>query len=198
MPFDVIGIAGSLRKASYNRTLLAAAVELAPPGLAIEPASIAGIPLFDGDVEAAGIPASVLALKERVRRADGLLLVTPEYNYSVPGVLKNAIDWLSRKPDQPFAGKPAAIMGASNGRFGTVRSQQHLRAVAAAVGLIVLPTPEVMVSNAGETIDAAGRLTDEVTRAAVTKLLVAFEAWIARWHAGAQGASATGSRAGRE
>ena len=180
MPVHAIGIAGSLRQGSYNRALLAAAVELSPPGLRIEPASIAEIPLFNGDVEAAGPPAAVLELKDRVRRADALLLVTPEYNYSVPGVLKNTIDWLSRKPDQPFAGKPTAIVGASNGYFGTVRSQQHLRAVAAATGMLVMPAPELMVTKAPEKFDAEGRLVDEHTRESLSRVLAAFEAWILR------------------
>ena len=177
MAIDVVGIAGSLRAGSYNRALLAAAVELAPPGLVITREEIRPIPFFDGDVEKAGLPPAVAALKARVRAADALLIVTPEYNYSVPGVLKNTLDWLSRAPESALARKPAGIMGASPGAFGTVRSQHHLRQVAAGAGMRVMIRPEVQVMHADAKFDATGRLADETTRAAVAAFLVALGEW---------------------
>ena len=141
MSLHVVGIAGSLRAGSFNRALLAAAVELAPAGMTIEVADLRPIPLYDGDVEAAGVPAAVAELKSRVRGAGALLIATPEYNYSVPGVLKNALDWLSRGPDSALAGRPAALMGASPGGFGTVRAQNALRQVAQGTNLLLLQRP---------------------------------------------------------
>src|SRR3954469_14827795 len=128
-PIRVLGFAGSLRRGSYNRAALRAAVEMMPEGGSLETFDLQGIPLYHGDVEAEGFPASVLAFKDAIRQADALLIVTPEYNYSMPGVLKNAIDWASRPAaNSVFTGKPTAIMGVG-GRFGTVRAQAHLRQV---------------------------------------------------------------------
>src|SRR5690348_7135717 len=121
MTVKVLGIAGSLRKGSYNKLALRAAMELKPAGMDIESFDIAPIPPFNDDIREQGYPPAVQELREKVRAADALLFVTPEYNYSVPGVLKNAIDWVSRPPSQPFDDKPAAIMGASSGRLGTAR-----------------------------------------------------------------------------
>ena len=177
MSLEVVGIAGSLRAGSFNRSLLAAAAELAPSGMRIAVADIRPIPFFDGDLEAAGLPPAVADLKARVRAADALLLVTPEYNYSVPGVLKNTIDWLSRGQDSALAGKPAALMGASPGGFGTVRAQHHLRQVAAGANMLVMVRPEVHVARADTKFDANGRLNDETTRRNVAALLEAFAAW---------------------
>ena len=177
MPLEVVGIAGSLRKGSFNRALLAAAVELAPANMHLAVADIRPIPFFDGDVEAAGLPPAVADLKARIRAADALLIVTPEYNYSVPGVLKNTIDWLSRGKDSALVGKPAAIMGASPGGFGTVRSQHHLRQVAAGANMLLMLRPEVQVARAESKFDADGRLTDEATRRNVAALLEALAAW---------------------
>jgi chromate reductase len=174
---QVLGIAGSLRAGSYNRALLAAAVELAPATMTLTVASIRELPLYDGDVEAAGVPPAVAALKESVQAADALLVVTPEYNYSVPGVLKNAIDWISRGPVRVLTRKPVAIMGASDGRYGTVRAQLHLRQVATGVGCHVMVRPEVHVTQASEKFDAQGRLTDAPTRKAVAALLEGLESW---------------------
>src|SRR5262245_39739521 len=121
-PLEVLGIAGSLRRESYNRGLLRAAQEMAPEGMTIRSFELDAIPLYNGDVEAAGDPAPVAQLKEAIRGADALLLATPEYNYGVPGVLKNAVDWASRPPAKSvLSGKPAAIMGASPGMGGTIR-----------------------------------------------------------------------------
>jgi chromate reductase len=180
-PLRVLGFAGSLRAASYNRMLLGAAVELAPEGMEIEVFDIGGIPLFNEDVEAAGTPPAVEAFRDAIRRADALLIATPEYNHGVPGVLKNAIDWASRPPRKsPLAGKPAAVFGASPGMTGTARSQTQLRASFVFTDTPVLPQPEVLVFRAHEKFDADGRLTDEPTRAFVGRLLVALADWTTR------------------
>ncbi len=179
----VMGIAGSLRRGSYNRAALRAAVELAPAGLEIEIFDLAPIPLYNEDVRALGFPPPVEELRERIRAADALLFVTPEYNYSVPGVLKNAIDWASRPPDQPFEGKPIAIMGASPSMFGTARAQYHLRQVFIYLDGLLLNRPEVMIASAGKKFDEHGRLTDETTRGFIRKLLEALEAWTRRLQA---------------
>jgi chromate reductase, NAD(P)H dehydrogenase (quinone) len=175
---NVLGIAGSLRAGSHNKALLRAASELLPEGMALEIFDLAPIPLYNEDVELAGFPPSVRTFRERVAAADALLIATPEYNYSIPGVLKNALDWASRPPDRPILRKPVAIMGASNGGFGTVRSQLHLRQVFVTLDMRPVQKPEVMVSFAQDKIDAAGRLTDEKTREAIRKLLEALAAWV--------------------
>jgi len=174
----VLGFAGSLRTGSYNKALLRAAAELLPDGMTLEVFDISSIPLYNNDVERAGFPASVRAFRERIAEADALLIATPEYNYSIPGVLKNAIDWASRPPDPPLTKKPVAIMGASDGGFGTVRSQHHLRQVFVGTNMRPVQKPEVMVSLAQNKIDAAGRLTDEKTREAIRGLLEALAAWV--------------------
>lgn len=175
---SVLGISGSLRRGSYNSGLLRAAQALAPEGLAIDIGDIAAIPLYNGDVEQEGFPESVQAFRERIRAADALLIVTPEYNYSVPGVLKNAIDWASRPPHQPFVHKPIAIMGTSPGGFGTTRAQHHLRQVFVGVGGHVLAKPEVMVPGAASKFDDKGNLNDEDTKKFVASLLAGFADWI--------------------
>jgi chromate reductase len=169
----VLGIAGSLRRGSHNRAALCAAGELAPEGMEIVPFDLAGIPLYDEDVREKGFPPAVEALRAAIRDADALLLATPEYNYSIPGVLKNAIDWASRPPDQPFEAKPIAILGASPGTFGTARAQYHLRQVFVFLDGRVLNRPEVMIARAHEKFDAQGRLSDEPTRRFVRDLLEA-------------------------
>jgi chromate reductase len=177
---DILGISGSLRRGSYNSGLLRAAQALAPEGLVIDIGDIAAIPLYNGDVEQEGFPESVQDFRERIRAADALLIVTPEYNYSVPGVLKNAVDWASRPPDQPFVGKPIAIMGASPGGFGTTRAQHHLRQVFVGVGGHVLAKPEVMVPGAMNKFDDKGNLNDEDTKKFVASLLASFADWTRR------------------
>jgi NAD(P)H-dependent FMN reductase len=178
----IIGISGSLRKASYNAALLRAAVELAPAGMEIEVASIRGIPLYDGDAEAAdGIPPAVAGLKELIAAADGLLLVTPEYNNSMPGVFKNAIDWLSRPAaDQPrvFGGKPVALMGASPGRFGTLSAQTAWLPVFRVLGLRPWFATPLYVSAVHKTVDDQHRLVDEETRERLQKFLAGFAAFV--------------------
>ncbi len=180
MSLHILGIAGSLRRGSYNRALLRAAAGLLPADTVIQTAEIGGLPLYDADLEAMGVPAAVVELKARVRAADALLIATPEYNTSVPGVLKNALDWLSRPPDQVLDGKPAAIMGASPGMFGTARSQQHLRQIATTLNLLVLAKPDVFVPRAAEKFSAEGELTDERSREAVRKLVFALRDWTLR------------------
>lgn len=176
----VLGISGSLRKGSFNTAVLRAAVELAPEGMTIETADIRAIPAYDEDVRTAGLPDAVKKLREAIAGADALLIVTPEYNYSIPGVLKNAIDWASRPPNQPFAGKPLAIMGASGGLGGTMRAQYHLRQVAVFLDMHPLNKPEVFVRSAQEKVDASGTLTDEATRKVIGEQLVALAAWTRR------------------
>ena len=178
----VCGIAGSLRAASFNRALLRAAIELAPDGMEIVPFTRLGeIPLYDGDVEARGDPEPVAALKAAIREADALLVVTPEYNYGVPGVLKNAIDWASRPPTgSVLNGKPAAIMGATPGRAGTARAQLALRQSFVFTQTRVLPGPEVLVAEATKRFGPDGALTDETTRRFVRDLLERLQAWTAR------------------
>src|SRR5215510_11086448 len=163
--FNVVGFAGSLRGASYNRALLRAATELAPPALRIVIHELDGIPLYNGDIEAAGAPSSVVELRDAIRKADGLLIATPEYNYGVPGVLKNTIDWLSRPPrDSVLNGKVAAVMGASPGVTGTARGQSQLRQAFVFTNTYALLQPELLVARAHEKFDADGRLVDQATR----------------------------------
>jgi len=177
----ILGVAGSLRRGSYNRALLRAAQELLPEGMTLELFDLRDIPPYDMDVEQQGLPTPVVAWKEAIRRADALLIATPEHNWSVPGVLKNAIDWASRPPgDNVFQGKPVAIMGASTGLYGTVRAQLHLRQVLASVDAYVLNRPQVLVARAQDKFDAEGRLIDEPTRALVWNLLTALRDWTLR------------------
>lgn len=180
MGIKVLGIAGSLRKGSYNKLALRAAMELKPAGMEIESFDIAAIPPFNDDVREQGYPPVVQEFREKLRAADALLFVTPEYNYSVPGVLKNAIDWASRPPSQPLDDKPAAIMGASTGRLGTARAQYHLRQIAVFVNMHVLNRPEVMIAGAAKAFDESGRLTDEGARKLIADLLVNLSDWTLR------------------
>lgn len=181
-PLVVCGIAGSLRRGSFNRALLRAAQELAPPGMEIRIFDrLAEVPLFNQDVEAAGDPEPVQALKRAIAEADALLVATPEYNHGVPGVLKNAIDWASRPPGgSVLAGKPAALLGASPGVTGTARAQTQLRQAFVFTDTRALPQPEILVYRAHEKFDAEGRLTDARTREFVGKLLLALGDWTRR------------------
>ena len=175
--FVVLGISGSLRKGSFNTALLRAAIELASEGVRFETADIGAIPLYNEDIRAAGFPESVVKLREAIARANALLIVTPEYNYSVPGVLKNAIDWASRPPNQPFAGKPLGIMGASGGAGGTMRAQYHLRQMAVFLDMHPLNKPELFVRSAQAMFDETGRLKDEPTRKLVLQHVEALQTW---------------------
>jgi len=168
----ILGISGSLRERSYNRALLQTARELAPEGVEIEEFDLAAIPLFNPDVEAAGDPQPVAALRDAVRNADALLFATPEYNRGTSGVLKNAIDWLSRPAmASVLRWKPTAVMGASTGRGGTRRAQQQVRDALLFPGAIVLDEPEVAVPLAWEHFDEDGRLVDERARESIRALL---------------------------
>lgn len=180
----VFAFCGSLRKGSFNRMALRAAEELAPPGMTFEECDIGKMPLYNEDVREKGFPAPVQEMRERIGAADAVLFVTPEYNYLVPGVLKNAIDWASRPPDQPFAGKPAAIMGASPSMLGSARAQYHLRQSCVFLNMLLVNQPEVMIAAAHQKFDSEGRLTDESTRQFIAKLLVALAAWTKRLKAG--------------
>ena len=178
---EVLAIAGSLRAGSFNRGLVRAARALAPQGMTIVEADISEIPLYNGDTDSdESRPDAVTALAEKVKSADALLFATPEYNYSIPGVLKNTIDWLSRIPGGIFAGKPAAIMGASMGGMGTSRSQYHLRQVLVFLDVHPLNKPEVFVSAAHTKCDENGDLTDEATKEMIGKQLEALKAWTER------------------
>ena len=169
-PINILGIPGSLRQASYNKAALKAAQELLPAGATLEIFGLDGIPPFSEDDEQA-FPPRVVELKARVREADAILIATPEYNYSVPGVLKNAIDW---------AGKPVALMGASPGSQGTARAQYHLRQSFVFLNMYPLNRPEVMISNAAQRFDAQGHLADEGSRTRIRQLLEALVAWTRR------------------
>src|SRR3954452_8357258 len=167
----LLGIAGSLRKGSYNRGLLRAARELLPEGVELVEFDIRDLPIYDGDVETAGDPEPVVALKDAIRGADALLIATPEYNRGVPGGLKNAVDWASRPPlGSPLAGKPVALMGASTGRGGTALAQQQLRQALEFPRAVVLDEPQVLVPEAYlHFVD--GELVDEGIRAEIAELL---------------------------
>jgi chromate reductase len=176
----IVGLSGSLRKGSYNSAALRAAQALVPEGTTIEIAEIGDLPLYNDDVRVAGYPAPVERLRRQLTEADAVLFVTPEYNYSVSGVLKNAIDWASRPPNQPFDGKPVAIMGASGGLFGTARAQYHLRQMLIFLNAYPVNKPEVMIGQAQTKFDEAGNLTDEATREFIRTLLVSLVAWTER------------------
>ncbi len=176
----ILGIAGSLRRGSYNAAVLRAAAGLAPGSARIDVFERLGeIPLYDEDVRQRGLPPAAQDLRARIAAADGVLLVSPEYNYSVPGVLKNAIDWASRPPDQPFAGKPVAVMGASPGRLGTARAQYHLRQMFVFLDALVMPRPEVMVAGVSRLVDDQGRLTDADTAERLREFMAAFVDFVA-------------------
>ncbi len=180
---NVLGISGSLRAASFNSAALRAARDLAPAGMHITIHSIADIPLYNEDVKVQGMPPAVQALRDAIAKADALLLATPEYNFSVSGVLKNAIDWASRPPEQPFDGKPIAIMGAAGGMLGTARAQYHLRQMFLFLNGHVLNRPEVMISAAASRFDASGTLTDETTQGIIRAQLEALRDWTLRLRA---------------
>ena len=172
----VLAFAGSLRKGSYNKALIRTAVEVAPPSVAIEVCDLEGIPPFNGDFEN-NPPQKVVEFKQKIAAADALLIATPEYNYSVPGVLKNALDWASRPPaGNPLQGKSVAIMSASTGRFGGARAQYHLRQTFVYLDMHPVNKPEVMLSDAANNVNAEGKVTNEQTRQLIGKLLEALTA----------------------
>jgi chromate reductase, NAD(P)H dehydrogenase (quinone) len=166
-----------LRQGSMNSAVLRAAIELAPATVTIARFDLSPIPLYNGDVEAASFPAAVVAFREAIAGADALLIVTPEYNSGIPGVLKNAIDWASRGADQPFDGKPIAIVTASPGRLGGARCQLQLRQCFVPLNGRVMVQPELMIAGANRLIDAEGRLIDEDTRMRLRRMIEALAAW---------------------
>ena len=179
-PIRILGMAGSLRRASYNRVALRAAMQLAAQDTALDIFELDGISGFNQDEEL-NPPPNVIELKRGIREADAILIVTPEYNYSIPGVLKNAIDWASRPyGDSAWNGKPVALMGASIGTIGTARAQYHLRQVFVFLNMFPINQPEVMISNAGERFDAGGNLTDETTKKLIRQLLQSLADWTRR------------------
>ncbi|MBB5234636.1 NADPH-dependent FMN reductase [Deinococcus budaensis] len=187
-PLRILGIAGSLREGSYNRATLRAATELVPDGAVIETFELNGLPAYNQDEER-NPPEKVRELKRRIREADALLIVTPEYNYSIPGVLKNAIDWASRPyGDNSFDGKPAAIMGASIGSIATARAQYDLRKMFVYLNVFALNQPEVMIGHAQDRFDEEGNLIDETTRAFIRQQLEALIKWTRRLERGKEGA----------
>ncbi|MBX3561037.1 MAG: NAD(P)H-dependent oxidoreductase [Sphingomonas sp.] len=181
----ITGIAGSLRVASYNRALLHAAAELAPDNMRIEIFDLADVPLYNGDVEAAGDPPGVAAMKEAIARADGVLFATPEYNHGVAGVMKNAVDWASRPPrGAVLGGKPVGLIGASPSMTGTARGQSQLRQAFEFTDSFCMPQPELLVYRAHEKFAENGALTDAATRTYLGKYLAAFALWVERFRGG--------------
>ena len=173
----ILGIAGSLRKGSFNQSALKAAAELVPENAEIEIYDIDGFPGYNQDLDG-DPPAKVPEFKQKIRDADAIVFSSPEYNYSVPGVLKNAIDWASRPyGDSAWNGKPAAIMGASIGAIATARMQYHLRQTMVFLNMFPLNHPEVMIGHAADKFDADGNLTDDGTREHIRKMLVALVDW---------------------
>jgi chromate reductase len=175
----ILGICGSLRKASLNMAALRACQELLPPGMKLEITSLAELPMYNQDVFDAGIPAPVKRFYDELAAADGVLIATPEYNFSVPPALKNAIDWVSKMPNQPFNNKPVAVFSASPGPLGGARVQYDVRRILAQLWGLMLPRPEVFIGNAPAKF-ADGKLSDEPTRKFLTELLAGFREWILR------------------
>jgi chromate reductase len=179
-PVRILGIPGSLRRGSYNRAALRVAQQLAPEDATIEIFELYSIPPFNQDDEQRP-PAKVVELKRRIKESDAVLFVTPEYNYSIPGVLKNAIDWAARPyGDSAWTDKPVAIMGASVGKIGTARAQYHLRQVFVFLDMHALNQPEVMIGNAAEQFDAQGNLKDEAAKDLIRQLLRNLVSWTRR------------------
>ncbi len=175
-PIRVLGIAGSLGAGSFNRAALRAAVGLVPEGMTIETFDIAPIPIYNADT-AVPPPPVVADLIAKVTGANAILFVTPEYNFSIPGGLKNAIDWFSRDPNKGFAGKAAGIMGASGGPLGTARVQYHLRQTCVFLDMHPVNKPEVFIGNAQHKFDTEGNLTDEATKTFIGQLLLSLRDW---------------------
>lgn len=177
---NLLGICGSLRASSFNRMALELARASLPEGVTMTVADLRAIPMYDGDLQAAGMPAEVLALAASIRKADGIVIATPEYNFSIPGMLKNAIDWASRVDNQPFAGKPAAILSASTGPVGGARVQYDLRKVLLFVNAMTMAKPEVFIGMAATKFDESGSCTDDATRKFVAAQMTAMKTWVER------------------
>jgi chromate reductase len=176
-PLRVLAFAGSLRHGSFNKALVGAALEVKPENVEIEVFDLEGISLYNQDLEIQP-PSRVIEFKTKIRQADALLISTPEYNYSIPGVLKNALDWASRpKTGNPLDGKPVAIMSASTGRLGGARAQYHLRQIFVFLDMHPVNRPEVMLSNAKDYVDSQGNLTNEDTKQLIRQLLEELSKW---------------------
>lgn len=184
--YVVAGLCGSLRAASYNRAALEAAGRLMLTGMRLRVESFAQVPIYSADQQERGWPPAVVQLGQAIARADAVLIASPEYNFSVPGGLKNALDWLSRLPEQPFKGKPVAIMGAATGPVGTARMQYDLRRILHFLDARVLLKPEIFIGNAKAKFDAEGRLVDETTLKFMADQMQALRRWIVRERAAAQ------------
>ena len=176
----VLGVCGSLRKASLSMAALRACKDLMPAGMSLQIANIGDIPMYNQDVFDAGIPAPAKRFYDEIAAADGVLIATPEYNFSLPPVLKNAIDWVSKMPKQPFDNKPIAVFSASQGPLGGARVQYDVRKILVQLWGLVLPRPEVFIGAAQTKFDKDGKLTDEATRKFLTDLLAGFKPWIER------------------
>jgi chromate reductase len=175
MTFKVLAISGSLRKNSTNTFALKALQKIAPADITIEIANISDVPMYNGDLHELGEPPSVNALKLKIRLADAVVIATPEYNFSVPAVLKNVLDWASRPPEPPFNEKPVAILGVSPGPVGTARAQYHLRQVLVFMNTFTLNKPEVFINHSAQKFDASGELTDETTQKFLLDQLLALK-----------------------
>jgi chromate reductase, NAD(P)H dehydrogenase (quinone) len=183
----LIGLSGSLRRASYNTALLRAAASMLPEGTTLQVCTPHGIPLYDGDLQAEGMPPAVSAMKELVAAADGLILATPEYNHSVPGVLKNTIDWLTRPPSdiaRVFAGKPVALIGATPGGFGTILGQNAWLPVLRALRMRLWTDERLQVSRAASVIDATGAIVDPRVAEQLRQFVAGFAAFADRARSG--------------
>jgi len=177
---NIAGIAGSLRKGSFNRAALKAAAELAPPGMTIEIVELGALPLYNDDIRVEGYPPAVHAYRETIRAADGVLFATPEFNYSVSAPLKNAIDWGSRIPDPPYVGKATAMISASVSPVGGVRAQYHLRHMCVSLNCFCMNTPQVYIGDAAKKFDANLKLIDTGVRDELARFLAAFRDYVVR------------------
>jgi chromate reductase len=177
-PVRIAAICGSLRQGSFNRLALELAISALPAGTLVDRLEFRELPHYDGDLQAHGMPLSVINLADRLRQADGVVIVTPEYNFSIPGALKNALDWVSRVENQPFKGKSVALLSASGGPLGGARVQYDLRRVMHFLDAMVLLKPEVFIGSA-QTKFAKDECTDDATRKFVQAQMTAFVAWIA-------------------
>lgn len=177
-PLSILGLSGSLRTGSYNRSILRACMGLVPEGMELHDYDYSDVPLYNGDVEALGMPPSALALKTQIEAADGVLIVTPEYNRGMPGVLKNALDWASRPPPGTLARKPIAVTGASPGWQGALRAQEQVKQFAIHLNMYLLPQPEVHIGEVRTKLDDNGNLIDERTREHLQGLLKTFGEFI--------------------
>jgi chromate reductase len=187
MPIKLLGVSGSLRKQSYNSGVLRAISAVLPDGMMFDIAGIAELPFYSSDVEQAGIPEAVKSFRARVAAADALIFAVPEYNFSLPGVLKNALEWLSRPPNPPADAKPCAVVGASISPLGTARGQFHFRHVAVSLNMIMVNVPHVDIASAKAKFDLQGQLTDQAAIDSLKPLLAELKALTLLLHAGQPG-----------